>query len=253
MGGGGGGQWIVLLNVAIVEDEQSAMEVLKDCLDRWCAGKGMECRIKWWENPIDFLERYVAEFDLVLLDIELPDMNGMEVARKLREMDGKVALIFVTNMAQYAIKGYEVEADDFVVKPVGYYDFSMKLDRVLKKLNGKDEDRIVVNNDGVLKYIAVRDIRYVEVIKHKVAYHTVEGVYEARGALKKAEAQLPEGTFAKCNNYCLVNLRYVSSVKGYNVTLSRGRGERECDELPISHPRKKDFVKALGRYLGENA
>ena len=243
-----------MYQIAIVDDDARDAALLRSLLCRYAEESGCgELRITCSEDGAAFLRGFTPAYDIVFFDIDMPGINGIEAAKKLREVAPDIAIVFVTNMAQYAIKGYEVEADDFVVKPVGYYDFSMKLDRVLKKLNGKDEDRIVVNNDGVLKYIAVRDIRYVEVIKHKVAYHTVEGVYEARGTLKKAEAQLPEGTFAKCNNYCLVNLRYVSSVKGYNVTLSRGRGERECDELPISHPRKKDFVKALGRYLGENA
>ena len=145
----------MILNVAIIEDERSAMEELKECLDTYAKARRMECRVFWWENPIDFIEKYGSEFDLVLLDIELPDMNGMDVAGKLRAMDGEVALIFVTNMAQYAIRGYEVDADDFIVKPVSYFDFAMKLDRIMRRLRGKKEARIVASNDGVTKHIPV--------------------------------------------------------------------------------------------------
>ena len=244
----------MILNVAIIEDERSAMEELKECLDTYAKARRMECRVFWWENPIDFIEKYGSEFDLVLLDTELPDMNGMDVAGKLRAMDGEVALIFVTNMAQYAIRGYEVDADDFIVKPVSYFDFAMKLDRIMRRLRGKKEARIVASNDGVTKHIPVSDIRYAEVIKHKVAYHTIDGeVFEVRSTLKKAEQQLPADSFARCSNYCLVNLRYVYSVKGYTLLLSRGRGASEYDTLAISRPRRQDFMKAFGKYLGENA
>ena len=244
----------MILNVAIIEDERCAMEGLKECLETYAKAKQIECRVFWWENPIDFIEKYAFEFDLVLLDIELPDMNGMDVAGKLREKDGDVPLVFVTNMAQYAIRGYEVDADDFIVKPVSYFDFAMKMDRIMRRLRGKKESRIVASNDGVTKLIPISDIRYVEVIKHKVAYHTIDGeVFEVRSTLKKAEQQLPSDSFARCNNYCLVNLQYVYSVKGYNLLLSRGRGLSEYDTLAISRPRRQDFMKAFGRYLGENA
>lgn len=240
-----------MLNIAIVEDEREAMETLKAYLERFSSERGIPCRPIWFDNPINFLSKYNSSYDLVLLDIELPDLNGMDAARKLREMDGGVALIFVTNMAQYAINGYEVDADDFVVKPVSYFDFAMKLDRVLKKIDVKSDAKIAVSNDGAVKYIAVKDIRYVEVIKHKLLYHTHDGSFEIRGTLKKAEPILLENNFVKCNNYCMVNLPYVSGVKGYVLTVSYGHGSKKFDELLISHPRKKEFVKALNRYLGE--
>ena len=242
-----------MLNIAIVEDERDAAELLKAYLERYSREKGVPCRSVWFDNPINFLSKYNASFDLVLLDIELPDMNGMDAARKMREMDGSIALIFVTNMAQYAISGYEVDADDFVVKPVSYYDFVLKLDRVLKKITVKEEAKITVNNDGAVKYIAVKNVRYVEVIKHKLLYHTLDGNFEVRGTLKKAEPLLLENNFRKCNNYCLVNLLYVSGLKGYALTVSYGHGSNKADEIMVSHPRKKDFVKALNLYLGEKA
>lgn len=241
-----------MIRIAMVEDETAAMESIQTYLDKFSKEKGLNCQLVWFDNPVDFLSKYDKDFDLVLMDIKLPDMNGMEAARKLREMDDSVALIFVTNMAQFAIKGYEVDAVDFIVKPVTYYDFALKFARVVKKIDASDEMKISVVNKGSAKYIAAKDVCFVEVIKHKLLYHTADGVYEVRGTLKKAEETLISNGFAKCNNYCLVNLRCVLGVKGYVLTVSTGHGAKEREEIMISHPRKKAFVTALNEFLREN-
>ena len=138
----------------------------------------------WYNNGLDFLAVYNKNFDVVLLDIMLPDINGMGTARKLRDMDNSVALVFVTNMAQFAIKGYEVDAADFMVKPVSYYDFAMKFEHVLRHIDFDGEVKLCLNNKGELKYLSAKDIRYVEVIRHNLIYHT-GGAVMRRAALLK--------------------------------------------------------------------
>lgn len=242
-----------MIKIAIVEDEKGAMEVIQAHLERYSKEHGLAYDLVWFDNPINFLMRYGSDFELIFLDIELPDLNGMDVAQKIREVDSGIALVFVTNMAQYAIKGYEVDADDFIVKPVAYHDFALKFDRVLKKISIKqDESKIAVNCEGMTKSIEIKTIRYVEVIKHKLIYHTIDEDFEVRGTLSKAESLLLEKNFIKCNKYCLVNLRYVSGIKGYTATVIYGRGKKDkVDEILVSHPRKKDFLKALNKYLGD--
>ena len=80
---------------------------------------------------------YKPVYDIIFLDIDMPTMNGIELAKYIRKMDGEVSIVFVTNMAKYAINGYEVDADDFIVKPVRYGNFKLKLDRVIKKHGSK--------------------------------------------------------------------------------------------------------------------
>lgn len=232
-------------NIVIVEDEKSAADVLTSYLDRYTKEKGVAFQSVWFENPIAFLTNYKPKYDLVFLDIELPDMNGMDVAHKLRELDDSVALIFVTNMAQFAIKGYEVNAFDFIVKPVSYFDFALKLQRVLERIKSIDGQKISVSVDDAVKCVYVEDIYYVEVIKHKVIYHTAQGNLESYGALKNIEPMLLDADFVRCNNCYLVNLRYVTAVKGF-TTIVAG------DLLQVSHPKRKQFVQALNNYLGGN-
>lgn len=240
-----------MYNVAIVEDERSATELLESYLARYSEENGVEFRSASFENPIVFLESYKQGYDLVLLDIELPDMMGMDVARKFREIDDAAALVFVTNMAQYAIDGYSVNADDFIVKPVSYFDFAMKLKRILKKIDRNDGAKVTLYDDGLARLVSLTDVRYVEVRNHTLIYHTVDGEYEARGVLKRVESLLSANNFVRCNNYCMVNLRYVAGLKDYTLYVTFGRGRNEREGIGISHPRKKDFVKALNDYLGE--
>ena len=241
-----------MLRIVIVDDEKVVADILESFFKRYSEEHAVDYSIEWYSNPIVFLTEYTNRFDIVFLDIELPSMNGVECARKLREVDTSVSLVFVTNMKQYAINGYEVNADDFIVKPVSYYDFAMKLERLFKKMNIKKEVKISVRNDGMIKCLDIVNIRYVDVFKHKLTYHTTEGDFECRGSINKIEELFLANHFAKCNKYCFANLRYVTGVDGYKVLLSYGRNSEKFDELAISRPRKKEFVTSLSKYLGVN-
>ena len=241
-----------MLNIAIIDDEAEAIALLESYIGRYCEKRGIECNVSRFGNPVRFLASFKPIYDIIFLDIDMPNMNGMDVARGIRKTDGDVALIFVTNMARYAIRGYEVDADDFVVKPVKYPGFEIKLDRVIKKHGAKDKPRVVVYEDGVMRYAPVSEIRYVEVIKHNISYHMAGGEYEKRGTLKNEAKLFEENGFVQCNKSCLVNLRYVLGIMGYNLHIAKAKGSSEYEEILISHPRKKEFVRILNRYLEEH-
>ena len=238
-----------MIYAAIVDDDGVVAEELASYLERYARESGTEFEADRFSNPVNFLTAYSSRYDVVFLDIDMPDMNGMDVARRMREMDENVALVFVTNMRQYAINGYEVGADDFIVKPVAYYDFAMKLDRVMKRLNKREAPKVQISCDGMMRYVPVNAIRYVEVFHHRLVYHTYDGDLEARGSLNKIEPFLTENNFARCNNFCLVNLGCVKGVDGFTLHIS-GKGGKGEEEISVSHPRKKAFVAALNKYLG---
>ncbi len=236
-----------MLKIIIVEDEKTAKESLEGYIRLYAENKGVQYDLTWYDNPVNFLTEYKSDADIVFLDVKMPDMDGLRCARDLRKMDTKVMLIFVTNMAQYAVKGYEVEAADFIVKPVSYYDFAMKMDRVLKKISLNNEAQISFKSNGVLKRVTLKDVYYIEVEGHNLVFHTVDGPVETRSTLKNFEETLLENNFFRCSNCCMVNLRYVSAVEGYTVTLAMGGG----DSVPItiSRLRKKEFIHALNIYF----
>lgn len=231
-----------MLNIAIVEDEISAAEKLKEYLDRYGDENNVSFRVVLFSNVINLLTNYTPNYDIIFMDIELPHMNGMEGSRKLRKLDENVTIIFVTNMAQYAVQGYEVNAFDFIVKPLSYCDFSVKIRKALGKIRLSDEAALVVPVEGGLKKIIVSRIRYIDVMKHQVTLHTEDGDYKLYGTLKNLEEKLPPDRFSRCSSSYLVNLRYVDRIEEYQVYVGN-------DILPISRARKKEFMQALNHYL----
>lgn len=230
-------------NVAIVEDTQAEADNLREYFSRYSAEKGMEFKITHFPSAEQFLEKYNPVYDLVLMDIGLPGMGGMEAAGRLRELDDMVTLIFVTNMAQFAVRGYEVDAFDFVVKPVTYSNFALKLQRALNKLGTRKDTEVVISISDGLYRVSSSQIKYIEISGHRMIYHTTNGTIKAYGNLKEIESILDGRMFVRCNSCYLINLNFVHAIRGFIVVV-------DTDELQISRPRKKAFVQAVNDYLG---
>ena len=123
-----------MVNIAIVEDDKSQAEQLESTLSRYSNEFRDPLKTTVFYNAMAFLNKYSGEYDIVFMDILMPMLNGMDASRLLREKDEKVMVIFVTNMQQYAIQGYEVGAFDFILKPVRYPEFKLKFTRAMSKL-----------------------------------------------------------------------------------------------------------------------
>lgn len=230
-----------MLNIAIVEDEKSEQEQLSSFLKRFALEYGVEFNIKTFLSGIAFLDSYKPNYDIVFMDIDMPVLNGLETSRQLRRLDASVMLFFVTSLAQFAINGYEFDAVDYLLKPLNYMSFSLKLKRIIKKYSiSKNYDIMVKTPKGEVRFSSDLII-YVEINMHSIIYHTDQGDYRAYGTMKQVIAQLPESEFALCNSSYLVSLRHISQIDGYNVYL----GDKV---LPISRPKRKSFIEALHGY-----
>lgn len=235
-----------MIRVAIVEDESAVAENLAGYLARYGQENGRELSVTRFDNALKFLSVGSGNFEVVLMDIELPDLDGMSAVAKLRETDGNVLVIFVTNLAQYAVKGYEVNAFDFIVKPVSYYNFALKIGRAIERLGVSRELEIWVSTRHGKKLVTAGTLKYVEVMKHVLIYHTTRGDVTGSGTLRSV-LEITEGLpFALCNQCYLVNLRYVTEIKDYKVIVGG-------DTLQISSPKRKEFIRALNNYLGGGA
>jgi len=232
-----------MYHVAIVEDEVSFATQLQEYLKQYEEENDVRFKISVFGDGAEILADYQPLYDIILLDIEMPKVNGMKAAEEIRAQDADVTLMFITNMANYAIRGYEVGALDFVMKPINYYTFSMKMTRVLKRTKQKAQQEILLTLPDGVKKLNVQQIYYVEVQNRMLYYHTDEGVFVMRGTMQSVEQMLAPYAFAKCNHWYIVNLKHVSEVKK-NTAVVAG------NELEVSRRNRTAFLKALTDYMG---
>ena len=231
-----------MLHIAIVEDEWTCDEELTACLERYAKEYGEEFHIRHFKRGAEFLFQYEADTDLVFMDVDMPEMNGFETAAKLRQMDPDVVLIFITFLAKYAYRGYEVDAMDYIIKPVRYETLRLKIDKAIDRCRKKLANETFVETKEGLVRISISRLSYVEIMGHHIVYHTDTGDVTDYGTLKSVEKNLPEGQFCRCNSGYLVNLRCVTSIEGDTVVVGSKR-------LPMSRTLKKEFMEALQRYF----
>lgn len=229
-------------NIAIVEDEDSAAALLKGYIEKYSEKTGQQFQVVRFKNGVEFLDGYKSSYSVVFMDIQMPQRNGMNVAFDLRKIDKTVSIIFVTNLSQYAQKGYEVDAVSYLIKPVSYYDFAMKFRKALDIYAMNEEQKIAIAVAGGLCRISTDKLMYVEVVKHRLYYHLVDDVIEVTGVLSKVENELKQYGFMRCNQCFLVNPKFVVSVKGFNVQVGN-------ETLIISRPRKSAFMEELTTWL----
>lgn len=143
------------MKIAVVDDVPRDAQLLVQFLNRFQAEQGISLQIHPFYSSIDFLEEYDGTYDIVFLDIEMPGSDGLTAAREIRSRDDAVAIIFITNMAQYAIHGYEVNAIDFMIKPVGYFNFAQKLGKAMRFLQRRGQSTVLLTGeDGVIRLAA---------------------------------------------------------------------------------------------------
>ncbi|MCD8341084.1 MAG: LytTR family DNA-binding domain-containing protein [Clostridiales bacterium] len=234
-----------MLRIAIAEDEAEYRMQLTEFLRQYGENYSVEMEISCFSNGADLVQDYQPEYDIILLDIAMPDLDGMEAARRIRQVDEQVVLVFITQMAQYAINGYEVGALDFLLKPVNYDVFAMKLTKAIRRAESREGKRIVLTLQSGVQVLQTRDIYYVEIQNHVLHYHTNQGEFSLRGTMQKAQQELEPYHFSRCSNWCLVNLAYVSQVDK-SVAVVAGT------PLDISRRNRTTFMAALTRYMGGN-
>lgn len=232
-----------MIRIAIVEDEAVCTQQLEQYLRQYEKERNLNFSITTFEDGVYLAGDYRPEWDIIFLDIRMTRMDGMEAARRIREQDGSVILIFITSMAQYAIRGYEVDAQDFILKPVSYSQLCVRLDKAVRLLQRDTHEYLVLPFEDRREKVAVEDILYIEVRNHNLEIVTPKRTYSLRASLQEMEEQLANSHFSRCNHCYLVNLR---NVTGYlkDSVLVGGR------ELPVSRSKRKQFLQELSDYLG---
>ncbi len=233
-----------MYKAVIVEDEEDCADILKEYLKRYEQENGAAFYVTCYKDGEAFLSAYKSDADIIFMDIQMPFVDGYRASMKFRESDSNAKLVFVTNMAQYAIKGYQVEASDFIVKPINYLGFEALMKRLLRQIDAsREEDSIVLHLLNSVEKVNLRDILYIEVMNHTIIYHTENKDMELFGSLTECEKQLAGKNFARCSSSYVVNLRYVTSYDRTSVTIA------EKITLPISRGKGKAFIASLNAYL----
>lgn len=232
-----------MIHVAVVEDEKEYIEQITSYLRRFEEEEKEEIKITVYQDGDDITAEYRAQFDIILMDIQMKFVDGMTAAEEIRKMDSEVIIIFITNRTQYAIRGYEVDALDYVLKPVSYFAFSQKLKKAVARIKKKESRAVVLQIRGGMVRIDTDDIYFIESEGHTLIYHTVSGEYKISGSIKSIEEKYAEFGFSRGNSCYLINLSHVDKIEDKCAVV---KGKR----LQLSRLRFSGFVKALAGYWG---
>lgn len=230
------------MNVAIVDDEQKERDLLGTYCDRYAKEAGIKINTETFDCGEALLRDYKVFYDIIIFDIDMPGINGMETAKRIRKTDQHVTILFMTNIAQYAIDGYAVEAVDYVIKPISYYEFSMKFEKAVSKAAQKKSHTIVLDTVNGIRHIKTSELWYVEVISHYLHFHVDHAVYEVRGSMKEQMEILLPYNFCRVHKSYLVNLEYVEEIKSKSLIV-------KTDEIPLGRMYKDELMQEYMRYL----
>ncbi|MGT2800308.1 LytR/AlgR family response regulator transcription factor [Streptococcus marmotae] len=233
-----------MIRIAIVEDDDGYAQTLIDFLQRY--EREQDTQFKWtrYKDGEEIVLNYPDNVDIILMDIEMDRMDGMTAAEKIRVRDRDVVIIFITNMMHYAMKGYAVEALDYVLKPINYFAFAQRITRALERMTKKQGKQLLISRYNNVKRISTDELAYVEVHNHEIEYHLVEEVISVRGTLKALEKELEGLPFFRCNSGCIINLDYVDGLEDNDVLVGENR-------IPVSRARRKEFLDRMNHYLNE--
>lgn len=233
-----------MYRIAVVEDEQQYRDEVCQYIEQYTTEHQLKFDVTTYTDGQEIVDDVQKHYDIIFFDIEMTQLNGMDAAKVIRERDVNVVMVFITNMAQYAIEGYEVGALDFVLKPIDYYGFSFRLARALGRVQKKQGNlEFAINTPGGIKKLNSNDIYYIEIENRFLVYHTAEGDFSQRGTLQSAEEMFQNYHFVKCNHWYLVNLKYVTEIEENIVHVAGSR-------LEISRRNRAHFLKEVTEYIG---
>lgn len=232
-----------MFKFAIVEDNDADARTLESNLKESLKAMNAVCSVKRFSNAEEFNGEGL-EYDVIFLDIEMPGMNGMDLAERIRAVNSESGIVFVTNMVRYAVQSYGVSPIDYIVKPIEKYDFGITMKRVLDFCTRKNDlNSILVKTKQGVRKVCYSQIRYIGVSLHHIIFYTDSEDLDMWGTLGDLEDKLPNPPFFRLSSSCIVNLSYIKNIKGYDVDVGG-------TVLRVARSKKKELLAALAEFYG---
>jgi DNA-binding LytR/AlgR family response regulator len=231
------------MKIAVIEDNLADSQTLVELIQQFFSQQNERMEIAEFGCGEDFLAEGPSDRDLIFLDIQMGDQNGIDIARVIRKTNERVIIVFVTNNPEYSLEGYSVEALDYLIKPVNYTILERVLTRVVQRLEVADRLCLTIRTHDGFYVVNYSDICYIEFTNRKLLVETRRGPITCLGTMQAMEETLP-ASFFRVHSGFLINLRAVERLVGPDVIVA-GR------QIPISKHRRKEFLHALTRQFGD--
>lgn len=228
--------------LAVCDDNETDIKYITSLISGWSKASGNIVELHAFPSGEAFLFEYEdnKSYDILLLDIEMGGMNGVELAGRIRKDNRTVQIIFVTGYMEYIGEGYDVEALHYLIKPVTQDKISAVLDRGAERLKYRENTLLLTTADGTVR-VPLYEIRYLEVYKNYVTVHAEEE-YTVKKTLNEMERELDDSFFRTGRSF-IINLRFVKKVTRADVYLKDGT------VVPLSKNLYEDINRAIIRYF----
>ncbi len=235
-----------MIHIAICDDEKYMLDNMKKIISQFFKRKNIKIIILQFLNGEELL-KYKEKIDILFLDIQMKnkDMNGMEIARKLRNHKFQGFLIFITVLKEMVFESFEVQAYDYLVKPIEEKRFEKTMERLLFSIQDNKEANLLIQKGYESNIIAFNDIVFCEIIDRKIYLHLVTSqVIDFYDKIENLETKL-DSRFFKCHRSFLINLKYLKSYKSGVAYMENG------EEIPVSRLRSKEFSNVILQYMSK--
>lgn len=234
-----------MLHIAICDDEKEFVTYLTELVNRYAAETGEEIKVSAFYDGMELTTHYDTTIDLIFLDIQMKMVNGLRTAERIRQMDEKVGIIFLTTLTQCALEGYKYQAANYIIKPMKYARMKAEIEQWRRRSRKLDSPAIVVANDSGKYKIFLNTLQYVETFNRNLLLHTEQENIICYRSMKELEQELAPHGFVRCHTSYIVNLFFVKGVKKLEITLVTG------ETIPISQPKRRQFMEQLAEYWGD--
>ena len=234
-----------LIYIAICDDETVQVELLEKYVKSWAKKHDVKIEVELFYNAesFDFAWSMDKKYIILLLDIEMPGKNGIELAKKIRKEDKLLNIIFITAISDYISIGYDVEAINYLIKPIKEDKLYECLDKSIEKIP-IEEKTILVDIEGETIRLIEKDILYIESFSHSVDIHTFKEIYRVRKNISVIERELNKNSFIRCHRSYIVNLKHIKSIGKGDILLDNN------DLIPVSRRQYSNTNMAFIKYHG---